>query len=217
MKLRFTLFLSTLFCLTLAGLPAMASTTAAISGTLWYDNGAPSDNRVPYLINGGNMVSDWFDCPLTSCAIDTLVFSGYPQSSGTPTKISGSITDYLFGWGTTTYGSFTDATLQQLGCSGNFCQYMVDLTGYNLSGLLPGTDYYLNLTGVDQPLRWNTSGYAYNDAGYLQANGIYLIGIVGESFQLYGNSNAVPEPSSFLMLGSGLVGLAGVLRRKLTR
>ena len=217
MKLRFTLLLSTLFCLPLAGIPAMASVNPTISGTLWYDNGAPSDNRVPYRIDGDNVVSDWFDCPLTSCTIDTLVFSGFPQGTGTPTTINGTITDFLFGWGTTTYGSFTGATLQQLGCSGNFCQYMVDLSGYNLSGLLPGTDYYLNLTGADQPLRWNTSGTAYNDAGYLQSNGIYLTGIVGESFQLYGNTNAVPEPGSFLMLGSGLIGLAGMLRRKLTR
>lgn len=209
MKLRSTLFLSTVFCLTLVGLPAMAS-------TLWYDNGAPSNNRVPYRIDGGNLVSNSFDCAFTSCTIDTLVFSGFPQSTGTPTTISGTITDALFGWGTTTYGSFTDATLQQLGCAGSFCQYSVDLQAYNLSGLLNGTTYYLNLTGVDQPLRWNTSGVAFNDAGYLQANGIYLTGIVGESFQLYGSTNAVPEPGSILLLGSGLVGLAGVLRRKLT-
>jgi hypothetical protein len=210
MKLRFTLFLSILFCLALAVIPASAS-------TLWYDNGAPSTNRVPYLVSGENMVSDWFSCPGTSCTIDTLVFSGYPQGPNQPTKISGTITDYIFGWGTTTYGSFTDATVQVGSCDSNFCQYTVDLSGFNLSGLPPGTDLFLNLTGADQPLRWNTSGTAWNYAAYLQANGIFLDGIVGESFQLYGTTDPVPEPSSFLMLGSGLIGLAGMLRRKLGR
>lgn len=216
MKLRITLLRLTLFCLTLAGLPAMASTNAAIQGTLWYDNGGPSQNVVPYRIDGGNVVSDSFVCAFTSCTLDTLVFYGHLLDGGTATTISGSITSTLFGFGGINYGSFTGATLDLLGCTGNFCQYLVDLTGDNLTGLLNGT-YYLNLTGVDQPLRWNTSGTANNDAGYMQANGITLYPIVGESFQLWGSTTAVPEPSSFLMLGSGLVGLAGVLRRKLTR
>jgi hypothetical protein len=38
--------------------------------------------------------------------------------------------------------------------------------------------------------------------------------IDGETFSLDGT---VPEPSSLLLLGSGLLGLAGALRRKLAR
>lgn len=36
-----------------------------------------------------------------------------------------------------------------------------------------------------------------------------------ESFQLYGPSSATPEGGTFLLMGTGLVGLAGVVRRKL--
>jgi hypothetical protein len=38
----------------------------------------------------------------------------------------------------------------------------------------------------------------------------------GESFTLTGGGTT-PEPSSILLFGSGILGLAGVLRRKLTR
>ncbi|HEX8893040.1 MAG TPA: PEP-CTERM sorting domain-containing protein [Terriglobales bacterium] len=37
------------------------------------------------------------------------------------------------------------------------------------------------------------------------------------SFAVFGTPTAVPEPSSMLLLGSGVVGLAGVPRRKLMR
>jgi hypothetical protein len=41
-------------------------------------------------------------------------------------------------------------------------------------------------------------------------------GLGGESFTLTGGGTT-PEPSSILLFGSGILGLAGVLRRKLTR
>jgi hypothetical protein len=37
----------------------------------------------------------------------------------------------------------------------------------------------------------------------------------GETFTLQGTNTATPEPSSFLLLGSGLAGLAGLLKRKI--
>jgi hypothetical protein len=50
----------------------------------------------------------------------------------------------------------------------------------------------------------------------------YVGVIPSESFQILGEEQSeeqtvTPEPSSFLLLGSGLVGLAGMLRRKLAR
>jgi hypothetical protein len=46
-------------------------------------------------------------------------------------------------------------------------------------------------------------------------NGTTTKSIDGETFTLDGD--VVPEPSSLLLLGSGLLGLAGMLRRKLAR
>ncbi len=43
-------------------------------------------------------------------------------------------------------------------------------------------------------------------------------GLAGESFTLSGGGQTgVPEPSSIMLLGSGILGFAGVLRRKLNR
>ena len=43
-------------------------------------------------------------------------------------------------------------------------------------------------------------------------------GLGGESFTLSSvGGGTTPEPSSILLFGSGILGLAGVLRRKLTR
>jgi hypothetical protein len=50
----------------------------------------------------------------------------------------------------------------------------------------------------------------------LDLNGNYIgFDIGSETFALYGSSSPVPEPSSFLLLGSGLAGLVGVIKRKL--
>ena len=42
-------------------------------------------------------------------------------------------------------------------------------------------------------------------------------GLGGEDFTLTSGTGTTPEPSSILLFGSGILGLAGVLRRKLTR
>ena len=51
---------------------------------------------------------------------------------------------------------------------------------------------------------------------YGSTSNLVVPGSNSETFQILGTpADVTPEPSSFLLLGSGLVGLAGVLKRKL--
>jgi PEP-CTERM motif len=103
------------------------------------------------------------------------------------------------------------------------CLVTVDLAG---AGFLsePGTAW-LNITGLSTGSVWNISN---NPAAGTEASTCELVGgacgptlfnIASEGFEISGNggTGTTPEPSSILLLGSGILGLAGVLRRKMNR
>lgn len=79
--------------------------------------------------------------------------------------------------------------------------------------------YYLEIDNIAGSINgnpvsvfWDTSsGPSTGQASY------YSGSQPSETFQILGTEDtATPEPSSFLLLGSGLAGLAGLLKRKLT-
>ncbi|MGD0905639.1 MAG: PEP-CTERM sorting domain-containing protein [Terracidiphilus sp.] len=69
----------------------------------------------------------------------------------------------------------------------------------SLPGYTWGTDMWASGSGLNFPT--SSSGGSYGTNGILYAD--------------FSVSNATPEPSGFLLLGSGLAGLAGLLKRKL--
>ena len=81
-----------------------------------------------------------------------------------------------------------------------------------------GISYWLNLqnatTSQGNPLYWDE-----NDGKSLASEN--TIGSIGsEAFDIIGGGSTTtttttPEPSSIMLLGSGILGVAGVLRRKL--
>ncbi len=181
-----------------------------------YSNGAINGSADAWRINLGFVTSDTFTTSggnVTGLAFGTWLFQGDVLESAEV-----SITSSEFG-GTT----FTDQIINftQSGCSGN--QYGFNVcteTGSFGSGVnLASGSYWLNLqnavvnTDFGDPIYWD------QNSGPSSASGSEIGTIPSEAFTVLGGttttSGTVPEPSNIMLFGSGILGLAGVLRRKL--
>jgi DNA-binding beta-propeller fold protein YncE len=96
------------------------------------------------------------------------------------------------------------------------------VTDYSLSGTLLSSSFYsvnpqaLALDPADQTL-WLVNGYngllaQYSTAGVLLSTGPYVGYAYGAEFDL---APTTPEPGTLILFSSGILGLAGVLRRKI--
>lgn len=85
----------------------------------------------------------------------------------------------------------------------------------------PSTKYWLNLQNAvvtnGDPLYWDeNSGIGCTSPGCPSSSSGSDIGSIGaESFTVNTGGGTTPEPDSFVLLGSGILGLGGLLRRKL--
>jgi hypothetical protein len=204
-----TAFLSllTILCLLLAVAPAMADT---------YSNGPYNGTNDGWTINFGFTVSDSFTLSGSDTKVTDFHFVYWDASA------SDLLTTADLQLGTTSFGgSATTVAFSNAFLGTN--QY-----GYNL--------YQADASGLSIP--WSggagfaTLGNACSTSGCSVSNPIYwdensgpstayentLGSIPSEAFTLVGCSGdcgPVPEPNSILLFGSGILGLAGVLRRKL--
>ena len=207
MKLRIASL--SLLALCLAAVPAMAQ-----SGTV-YSNGAINGTTDAWTINFGFVVSDTFNVGSGGATINGLAFGAWAFTGDVLQSAEVQITSAEFG-GTT----FTDQVVSftQSGCSGNQYGFNVCTETGSLSrvNLAAGT-YWLNLDNAvvnsGDPIYWD------ENSGPSSASENSVGTIPSESFSVLGGATTTtilsPEPPIAMYLASGLLGVVGVLRRKL--
>jgi PEP-CTERM motif len=229
-------------CVVLAVVPALAGTDnncqAPGCGGWTYDNGPINGTTDAWTINFGYIVSDTF---VAAGSVNVFSFGVWEFPGDTMSSVQWSITSgenggTLYGSGTASGSNLSDRFL-----STNQYGYDIDLItarGLNVS-LSSGAKYWLNLQNAavpsGDPVYWDEN----SGGGYFpgcvrcfvrtckgtgcpsQASESAIGTIPSESFTIASGFDSsgpsgTPEPSSILLFGSGVLGLIGLLRRKLS-
>jgi hypothetical protein len=208
----------TLLCLALAAIPATAQYDNFGQGH--YDNGPINGTTDAWTINFGYVVSDTFTGDGNT---DRDFYFGVWEIPGdTLTSVQWSITSGENSG--TVYASGTSSVTDKF-ISTNQYGYDIDVimvSDLNLS-TTNGTVYWLNLQNATvpsgDPVYWDeNSGAGCGGTGSGKncpslASESSVGTIPSEAFTVGGQGT--PEPNSFLLFASGILGLAGMLRRKL--
>jgi hypothetical protein len=194
--------------LALAVIPAAAQTL--------YSNGPVNGTTDAWTINFGFVVSDTFTLGAAS-TVTGVNFYAWTFPGDVLDSAEVAITSSEFG-GTTYSDQVVNFT--QSACSANQLGFNVCLE--SSSGLAPvnlaaGT-YWLNLENATvndgDPIYWDensgASSASENSVGTIPSESFTVLGATTST-----TSGTTPEPGSILLFGSGALGLAGVLRRKL--
>jgi hypothetical protein len=205
-------------CLTLAALPAMAQTDV-------YDNGPVNGQVDAWTVNFGFAVSDTFHIS-SATTLTGLDFWAWLEPGDTATSVEVAI-------GSTGYFTNdimdTTVSLTQSNCFSNNFGLDVCNEHATLNQAIGSGNYFLTLenaaTVEGEPVYWDeNSGVGCTTTGCPSSAQENTLGTVpSEAFTLSGSGTttsttsgtSTPEPSSIMLFGSGILGLAGVLRRKL--
>ncbi len=226
MKMRIATLSLTLLCL--------AFSATAFAGTIFND-GAIDGNDNGFFITGPNFpnelgsfqdISNGFTAGITANATG-LEFGLWIGSGLTPTSVS-------YELGTTAFGTDLGSGTVALN-SGNSHFLFTNGFGFDIydvnipvsSGLMTaGNSYWLSLSNATDAVNSGTEAWDIPNGGAggpavcnFRQSGTNFgdCGLGGESFILSGGNNgSTPEPSSIMLFGSGILGLAGVIRRKLS-
>ena len=212
-----SLALLALLCLTWAAVPTWAQNWS-------YDNGPVNGTTTGWMINSGHIVSDSFykeQKPDGTLGGSTKLFV-WESPGDTLTSLDWSITSQENGG--TVYGSGTasGANLTDTFISTNQFGYDIDLiTASGLNFTDKNHKDWLNLQNAisaqGNPVYWdeNSGVGCQSDGCPSQAYDSALGTIPSEAFTIYGSDSSTPEPSSLLLFGSGVLGIGGLLRKRL--
>jgi hypothetical protein len=220
------------------GLASAIAAVPASADSLLYSNIGPTSDATNSAVGfeidtiSGQIISDSFtltsNSTLTSLNFDALVAEGYSLTSvewsiGTSPGDSTDGTGTVTGTGLVSQGTITSGLYGAVDERYEFT--LPDI-------LLASGTYYLTLqnavTSNNSFAGWDISNglssayVSYSEGSINWSGGSYdslidseYTGTNSETFNIDGNSTITPEPSSFLLLGSGLAGLAGLNKRKL--
>ena len=204
----------TILCLALA---------ASASGQVLYENGPLNGTIDAWGLNHGYFVDDTFTLTGNSTVGD-IDFYTWEFQGDLLTSVYWSITSNP-GYGTK-YGSGTASGTNLMDSFISINQYGYDIDKVTISGLsvpLAAGRYWLNLENATVPsgnfVYWDENdGIGCHSPGcpsYATEDGNEG-SIPAEAFDIVGTSGggSTPEPGSFLLLTSGVLGLAGMLRHK---
>jgi PEP-CTERM motif len=197
---------------------------ASASAQVLYENGPLNGTTDAWGVNHGYFIDDTFTLTGNS-TVEGIDFYTWESPGDSLTSVDWSITSNP-GYGMT-YGSGTASGKNLTDSFISVNQYGYDIDKVTISGLnvpLAAGRYWLNLLNATVPsgnfVYWDeNSGVDCHSAGCpsLATEDGNEGSIPSESFDVVGTSGGgtTPEPSSFLLFGSGVLGLAGILRHKL--